>query len=114
MKRIGVIRDPSLPWHSKAVEDLLVSARSMGIGVTVVSVQKPADFNGAFSALRRDRVQALYVLNPFFASQCETILGVAAQSRLPVAYGDRRGAEHGALFSIPRTSATCSDALPDT
>ena len=100
LKRIGVLRDPSLPWHSKAAEDLLVSARSMGIGATMVSVQKPADFSGAFSALRRDRVQALYVLDDaFFTSQRETILGFATHSRLPGAYGDRRWAEHGGLFS---------------
>jgi putative ABC transport system substrate-binding protein len=100
LRRIGVLRDPSLPWHSKAVEDLSVSAKSMGIEVTVVSVEKPAEFDGAFSALRRNRIQALYVLdNAFFGTQRETILGFAAQSRLPVTYGARAWAEHGALLS---------------
>jgi putative ABC transport system substrate-binding protein len=100
LKRVGVLRDPSLPWHTKALEDLLATAKTMTIGVTVVPVEKPADFDGAFSALRRDRVQALYVLeNAFFTSQRETILRFAAQARLPVTYGARLWAEKGALFA---------------
>ena len=101
LKRLGVLRDPSLSWHSKLVEALLASAKAMAIGVTVVSAEKPADFDGAFSALRRHRVQALYVVdNAFFnATQRETIMGFAAQSRLPVTYGNRSWVEGGALFS---------------
>ena len=72
----------------------------MDIVVTVVSAEKPSEFDGAFSALRRARVQALYVLdNAFFATQRETIMGFAAQSRLPVTYGNRSWVEGGALFS---------------
>ena len=100
LKRLGVLRDPSLSWHSKLVEVLLASAKAMDIVVTVVSAEKPSEFDGAFSALRRARVQALYVLdNAFFATQRETIMGFAAQSRLPVTYGARSWVEHGALFS---------------
>lgn len=101
LKRLGVIQDPLVPWHAKAVEALLASARSMAIEAAVVSVEKPADLDGAFSALRRQRIQALYVLdNAFFsATQRETILRLAAQSRLPATYGARSWVEHGALFS---------------
>jgi hypothetical protein len=48
-----------------------------------------------------------YVLDSaFFTSQRETILKFAAQARIPVAYGNRRMAEQGALFSY---SADFSD-----
>jgi len=100
LKRVGVLRDPSLPWHAKAVKDLLASAKSMAIEVTVMPAEKPADFDRAFSALRRHRVQALYVLdNAFIDVQRETIMEFATQSRLPVTYGARSWVEYGALFS---------------
>jgi putative ABC transport system substrate-binding protein len=107
LKRLGVLRDPSLFWHSKAFEDLAAAAKSMGVNVTVVSAQRPTEFEGAFSTLRRGRVQALYVIdNAFYATQRTAILGLAAQSRLPVTYGSRAWAEHGALLSF---SADFSD-----
>jgi ABC-type uncharacterized transport system substrate-binding protein len=100
LKRLGVLRDPSLAWHTRLVEGLVASAKAMAIEVTVVSAEKPSDFDGAFNALRRDRVQALYVVeNAFYGSQRKTIMGFATQSRLPVTYGARRWSEQGALFS---------------
>jgi putative ABC transport system substrate-binding protein len=100
LKRLGVLRDPSLAWHTRLVEDLVDSAKPMAIEVTVVSAERPADFDGAFDALRRDRVQALYVVeNAFYGSQRKTVIGLATQARLPVTYGARRWSEEGALFS---------------
>ena len=100
LKRLGVLQDPSLAWHTKVVEGLVASAKAMAMEVTVVSAEKPLDFDGAFDALRRDRVQALYVVeNAFYGSQRKTIMGFAMQSRLPVTYGGRRWIEEGALFS---------------
>lgn len=100
MKRLGVLRDPTLPWHAKAVEELAALAKSMAIEFMVVSAQSPAEFDAAFSTLRRSRVQALYILDSGFFNQHRTaILKLAAQARLPVAYGYRRWAESGALLS---------------
>lgn len=99
LKRLGVLRDPSLSWHTKLVESLVASAKAMAIEVTVVSAEKPSDFAGAFDVLRRDRVQALFIVdNAFYGSQRKTIMGFAMRSRLPVTYGGRRWIEEGALF----------------
>lgn len=100
LKRLGVLQDPSVPWHSEAVRSLSAWAKSTGIEVTLVSVEKPAQFDSAFSALRRNGIQALYVIdNAFFSMQYEAILEFAARSRLPAIYGGRKWAERGALLS---------------
>jgi putative ABC transport system substrate-binding protein len=101
LKRLGVLRDPSVDWHSKAFEDLATAAKPLGVEVTLVAAGRPGDFERAFSALRRSRAQALYLLdNAFFFAQRATILRLAAESKLPVASGGAgEWAEDGALLS---------------
>ncbi len=100
LKRVGVLRDPSVDWHSKAFEDLAAAAKPMGIEVTMVAAGRPGDFERAFSALRRSHVQGLYLLdNAFFGAQRATILRLAAQSQLPVVAGGSEWADGGALLS---------------
>jgi len=100
LKRIGILRNPSLPWHLKAVEDLRASAKSMSVELTVVSAQQPAEFEGAFATLHRGHVQALYLLDdPFFASHAADVLDRAAKARIAVMGAQRRWVREGALLS---------------
>jgi putative ABC transport system substrate-binding protein len=100
LKRVGVLCDPSVNWHSKAFEDLAAAAKPMGVEVTMVTAGRPGDFERTFSELRRSHAQALYLLdNAFFGAQRATILRLAAQSQLPVVGGGSEWAEGGALLS---------------
>jgi putative ABC transport system substrate-binding protein len=100
LKRLGVVRDPSVPFHRKAVEDLAALARSTGVEVTFVSAQRPADLDEVFSTLRRRNAQALYLLeSAFFASHASDVLARAAKARIPVMYGQRHWATNGALLT---------------
>ena len=101
LTRLGVLRDPSVGWHTKAFDDLAVAARPMGVELTSVSASRPADLERAFSALRSSHVQALYLLdNAFFGAQRKTILRLASQFQLPVAAGGTsQWAADGALLA---------------
>jgi putative ABC transport system substrate-binding protein len=100
MRRLGVLRDPSTPWHPDAVEDLTALTRSNGMQLTVVSAHAPSQLTEAFLSLKQSSVEALYVLDSaFFSTQRATILRMAAESRLPVTYGSKEWAERGALLS---------------
>jgi len=100
LKRIGLLQDPNLPWHTKAVAELTISAKSMGLEVTVVSAQRPAEFEGVFSTLRRRHAQALYIIDSgSFVSQSADLLARAAKAKIPVTFNPRREAQAGALLS---------------
>jgi putative ABC transport system substrate-binding protein len=101
LKRLGVLRNPSEAWHSKGFEDLAAAAKPMGVAVTLVAAGGPGDFERAFSVLRKNHAQALYILDSaFFGAQHATILRLAAESKLPVATGGAtEWAEDGALLS---------------
>ena len=100
LKRIGILQDPTLPWHHKAVANLTASAKSIGVELTIVSAQRPAEFEGVFSTLQRKHAQALYVIDSgFFVSKSADLLARAAKARIPVTFNPRRQTQAGALLS---------------
>jgi putative ABC transport system substrate-binding protein len=100
LKRLGVVRDPSVPFHRKAVEDLAALGKSRGVEITFVSAQRIAELDEVFTTLRRRNAQALYVLeSAFFASHSADVLGRAARAGIPVMFGQQQWAQHGALLT---------------
>jgi len=100
LRRLGVLWDPSLPWHSKAVEALAAPAKSMGVELTIVSAHQPAELDRAFSRLQRGHPQALYVLeSALFFTRPEEILGFATKMKIPVMCSWRGWVQDGALLS---------------
>jgi putative ABC transport system substrate-binding protein len=75
-------------------------APSLSIKLSFVGAQTSEDFSAAFSAVRRVRAQALYVIiDPYFFNHRMTLLALASKARLPVIYGEKNFAEAGALMS---------------
>jgi putative tryptophan/tyrosine transport system substrate-binding protein len=101
LKRLAVLRDPAIAWHSKAVEALAVAAKPMGVELALVAAGGQGEFERAFSASRKAHAQALYLLdNAFFFAERATILRLAAESNLPVATGGAtEWVEDGAFLS---------------
>ena len=60
----------------------------------------PNEFDGAFAAMAKERVEALLVLSDaIFNSHRTRLADLAARSRLPAAYGVRESVEAGGLMS---------------
>jgi putative ABC transport system substrate-binding protein len=70
------------------------------VKVHVVQVQRPSDFDAAFAAARRERVNALVVIeSPMMVTHRKKIADLALQSRLPAVGVDGRFVQAGGLMS---------------
>jgi putative ABC transport system substrate-binding protein len=81
--RVAVLWNPDTPFHTQVVQDLKAVAPLLAIELSVVGVQRPEGFTPAFSAVRRARAQALYVIEdtPFFTHRA-MLVKVASEARL--------------------------------
>jgi putative ABC transport system substrate-binding protein len=100
LSRVAVLWDPATPWHTRVVEDLNATARSMSIEVTFGGARIPEELGPAFSVFGRAHVQALEVLTSALSySHRGTILELARKVRLPTIYSARQYVEEGGLMS---------------
>ena len=98
--RLGVLGNPTNPWTALMVSKIEVAARTLGMQLQRLEVERPTDFEAAFGAATRRRADALLVLeDPFYFVHRATIVGLAAKSRLPAAYGLREFVDAGGLMS---------------
>ena len=104
----GVSRVAAL-WHPAAggertmrdmVKEMEVAARTLGVQLQVLEARSPNDFDRAFSAMTRERADALIVLpSPMFYAEHKRIVDLAANSRLPAIYGFREAVDAGGLMA---------------
>ena len=100
LRRVGCIQDRRVPTHKKIIEDLVFSAKVLGLNLTVVNAEKESDFQRVYSKLHQARVQAIYVLDSgYFGPHKQRILALASKLKLPVTAGYRGWVEQGALLS---------------
>jgi putative tryptophan/tyrosine transport system substrate-binding protein len=82
------------------LEDMKVAARALRVTLQPLGLRTVDDFEPAFSAIKKDRANALIALrNPLTATHRTRIVDFAAKSRLPAMYGDREFIEAGGLMS---------------
>jgi putative ABC transport system substrate-binding protein len=62
LTRVGVLWNPDTQYSPKVIEELRSVAPSLEIQLSLVTARAPEEFGPAFSALRREHAQALYVL----------------------------------------------------
>ena len=97
--RIGVLWNPANPIHRPSLKDVEAAAQALKVQLHDVGAQDPAEFESAFAALARERVEALVVLpDGMFQAQGAQIIALAARSRLPAIYGMMELAKAGGLM----------------
>jgi putative ABC transport system substrate-binding protein len=98
--RLGVLEHRTNPWTTLMLREVDVTARALGMQVQRLEVERPTDFETAFGVATRGRTAALLVLeDPFFFAHRSVIASLAAQNRLPAAYGRREFVDAGGLMS---------------
>jgi putative ABC transport system substrate-binding protein len=76
------------------------AARALGLTAQFYRVREPSALAGAFSAMSRERAEALYVTGqPFLWTLARQIVELAAQNRLPAVYQARDYVQVGGLMS---------------
>src|SRR5215510_10458940 len=82
--RVAVLREPNVPMlaaTSKAMED---AARSLKLELQVFTARGPTEFEGAFSAMAKSRIDAVLVTqSALFNVNVRAIADLAAKKRLP-------------------------------
>jgi putative ABC transport system substrate-binding protein len=105
VSRVAVLRYPGAPpsthpTHPAMVKEAERAARLLGIQLQVLAARGPEDFDSAFSAMARERAEALLVLpDAMFTLQRTRLAELAAKHRLPAMYGLKEHAEAGGLIA---------------
>jgi putative ABC transport system substrate-binding protein len=119
MKRVGVLLTVTAPSHSPASQAVEAAAQQLGVQVLKVPVRTPADLDGAFAMMARERVNGfLAVASPLIRAQRARVAELALKHRLAGMFGTKENVEAGGLMSyapdlvdLTRRAATYIDKI---
>jgi putative ABC transport system substrate-binding protein len=100
VSRMAVLENPANPSHALYLGEAKVAARTLGVRLQTLEARGPDDFERAFTAIIRERAEALLVLEDgmFFLHQTR-ITDLAAKRHLPAVSGLREFTHAGGLES---------------
>jgi ABC-type uncharacterized transport system substrate-binding protein len=97
---IALLGNPTGAVHRHETEDLASAMRALGLRLLVVEATVRSGLETAFAAAVERRADAVLVsADPFFTSERDQIIELAARHRLPAAYPWREYAMAGGLVS---------------
>ena len=98
--QVGVLWDPSFLPAAPELRQIEAAARSLGMEIQTVALQRPEEFEGALLALKRQRVGAVFVVGGLvFGEHRKRLADLAAKIRLPLMAWRRELVEAGCLLS---------------
>ena len=99
-RTVAILLNPTNPGHAHAVTNAQAAARSLGLSLWLVEARAPADLDGAFATMARDRADALLVIaDAMFHAQRVRIAELASKRRLPSMHAFREYVDAGGLMS---------------
>jgi putative ABC transport system substrate-binding protein len=97
---VAVLWLPTATGNKQQMKETEAAADSLRLPLQPAAVERPNDFESAFSAITRGSARSLIVLSsPMFASHRSRIADLAAKSRLPAIYPDSNYVDAGGLMS---------------
>jgi len=99
-KLVGVLLNPSFAPSARQLQQIEEAARSIGQRLIVAKASTDEGLEAAFTALVRERADALLVAaDPYFDTRRDRIVGFAQRQRLPAIYQFREYVLAGGLLS---------------
>jgi putative ABC transport system substrate-binding protein len=100
-KSIALLVNPYNPVSAEAqAKELEAAVRTLGIDLPLVKASNAIEIEEAFSALVRDRVEALQVgVDPLFGSHIDQLVALARLHKLPTIYPWREFTAAGGLMN---------------
>jgi putative ABC transport system substrate-binding protein len=115
-KRLGLLKEVvpaasrvAVLWHpgvyseqtmAGMLEQTEIGARKLTVQLQLLGARGPDDFDAAFSAMIRDRAEALLVFpSPMLYLEHKRIVDLATRNRLPTIYPWREAVDAGGLIS---------------
>ncbi len=97
---IGVLVNPTRPEVATQLTDVREAARALGRQIVVLNARSERELDAAFATLVEQSIGALLVgADPFFHSQREQLVALAARHAVPAIYQWRDHAAIGGLMS---------------
>jgi putative ABC transport system substrate-binding protein len=99
--RIAVLMNPTNPGSARQLRNLTEASRALGLHLHVVELRRPEELDGAFAAMTREQVDALFVMGePLLMNSLRAqIADFAAKSKVPAIYGWRAYVDAGGLLA---------------
>jgi putative ABC transport system substrate-binding protein len=110
-KMIALLVNPNNPDTEPMIRDVQEAARTKGVQLPILKAANESEIDAAFTSLVQLQAGGLVVgTDPFFASQHEQLLALAARHAVPATYDFREFAAAGGLISYG-TSLTAVSQL---
>ena len=98
--RVAVLYNPADRSNVLLFKELQEAAPALTLTLQPFEVREPSEFEGAFAAVTRDRADAMFGAAGILTFQHrQTVVDLAANSRLPTLWGHRQFVEAGGLMS---------------
>lgn len=98
--RVAVLWNPRNPGNARVLRTLGEPARLLGVQLHPSEVADAAGLGHAFTAMTRERVEALApVADPTLAQHRRSIVDFAMKNRLPAVFAERQFVDAGGLMS---------------
>ncbi|HTK91363.1 MAG TPA: ABC transporter substrate-binding protein [Verrucomicrobiae bacterium] len=100
ISRVAALTNPGNPIHAVFWQETHIAAQTLGLRLQAVKVRGPEDFDEAFRAAVRGRVDALLAFDDALTVGYRArLVALAAKYRLPTMYGLREFPNAGGLLS---------------
>jgi putative tryptophan/tyrosine transport system substrate-binding protein len=100
LSRVAVLGTSTNPGNAQALKETELAAGAFGVKIQYLDVKDPKDIETAFRAARKERADALLVLNsPIFPSHRTQMTEFAVKNRLPVISFSPAFVDGGGLMS---------------
>jgi ABC-type uncharacterized transport system substrate-binding protein len=98
---VAILGNPTNPGHISTVSSVEAAAPSLGLKSRVYTAAKPDDLAETFTAILRDRPDALFVIPDIFLfTQRVRIIDFALTNRLPAVYALKEYVPDGGLIAL--------------
>jgi len=98
--RVAVLYNPADQSNVLVLKELQESAPILGLTLQPLAIREPRDFEGAFTAMARERTHAMFGVPGVLTEKYkEVLVGLAAKRRLPSMWGHRQFVDAGGLMS---------------
>jgi putative tryptophan/tyrosine transport system substrate-binding protein len=100
LSRAAVLWEPAMPWHKDMLKEVGAAAPSLGLQLVPIAVQGPGEFEGAFAAMAKQRVEAVLVAGGAVTNtHWARLVDLATSNRLPTTFLIRDAVVGGGLIS---------------
>ncbi|MCW5658283.1 MAG: ABC transporter substrate-binding protein [Burkholderiaceae bacterium] len=100
LRRLAVLSNPANPAQPLTISDLRASAKTLGLELLLLEARQADEFDAAFAAMTKERVEGLLVVpEAFFILHGARLAELASKHRIPTMHGVRQNVDTGGLMS---------------